>query len=330
MRPDRRSGLLRLLLRRLAQAIPVLLLVSLGIFGLMEMAPGDAVDAYAAATGGDAGLVRQLRADWGLDTHWLHRLGLWLLGVVTGDLGWSVGFNRPVAAVIGERLLPTLLLTLTANALALMVGVPLGWLAGRRPGGTADRGVLAVSLIFYALPGFWVGLMLILLFSVKLALFPLGGFETIASPHTGLARVADIARHLVLPAVSLALLYLALYARMLRTGMAEVWRAPFIRTARAKGVSERRIAARHVFRAALLPLVTLAGLQAGALLGGSVVVETVFAIPGLGRLAVEAVTQRDLPLLAGIVLINALLVLTATLLADLAYRRLDPRIGDDG
>jgi len=327
MTPSFKNDLLGILLRRLAQAVPVLLIVAVGTFLLMEAAPGDAVDAYLAKSGGDAGLVAQLRADWGLNQHWTTRLLAYLAGVLTGDFGFSVAFNRPVADVILERAGNTLLLTLGANALALAIGIPLGIFGGKRPGSFKDRAVLSVTLLFYALPGFWVGLMLILAFAVKLAWLPLGGVETIASDLTGLARILDIARHLVLPTLSLCLLYLALYARMMRTGMVEVWRAPFIRTARAKGIAERRIIYRHVVRAALLPVVTLIGLQAGALLGGSVVIESVFAIPGLGRLAFEAVTQRDMPLLMGIVLANTLLVILATLVVDLAYRRLDPRIG---
>ncbi|MFD2263804.1 ABC transporter permease [Lacibacterium aquatile] len=315
------------LLHRLAQAVPVLLIVAVGTFLLMEAAPGDAVDAYLAKTGGDAGLVAQLRADWGLNRHWTTRLLAYLGGILTGDFGFSVAFNRPVVDVILERAGNTLLLTLGANALAIAIGVPLGIFAGRRPGSPADRAVLGATLLFYALPGFWVGLMLILGFAVKLAWFPLGGVETIASDLTGVARVLDIARHLVLPTCSLALLYLALYARMMRTGMVEVWRAPFIRTAQAKGIASRRLLMRHVVRAALLPVLTLVGLQAGALLGGSVVIESVFAIPGLGRLAFESVTQRDMPLLMGIVLANTLLVILASLAVDIVYRRLDPRIG---
>jgi peptide/nickel transport system permease protein len=327
MTPSFKNDLPGIFLRRLAQAVPVLLIVAVGTFLLMEAAPGDAVDAYLAKSGGDAGLVAQLRADWGLNRHWTTRLIAYLAGVLTGDFGFSVAFNRPVADVILERAGNTLLLTLGANALALAIGIPLGIFGGKRPGSFQDRAVLSVTLLFYALPGFWVGLMLILAFAVKLAWLPLGGVETIASDLTGFARILDIARHLILPTLSLSLLYLALYARMMRTGMVEVWRAPFIRTARAKGIGERRILYRHVVRAALLPVVTLIGLQAGALLGGSVVIESVFAIPGLGRLAFEAVTQRDMPLLMGIVLANTLLVILATLVVDLAYRRLDPRIG---
>lgn len=316
-----------LIRRRLLGAVPVLAIVAIGTFALLESAPGDAVDAYLGTTGGDRGLVDQLRRDWGLDKGPMQRLGLYLAALLRLDLGWSVAFSRPVLDVILERLPNTLLLMGCAVALSFGVGSLLGVIAGSRPGGPADRLLSIGSLALYAIPGFWLGLVLIVLFAVQLRWLPSGGIETIASGREGLARAADIARHLVLPVSALGVLYLALYLRMMRSAMAEVWRQDFARAAFARGLPRRRIVWRHVARNALLPLVTMLGLQAATMLGGSVVIESVFAVPGLGRLAHEAVAQRDTPLLLGIILVGAVMVILVNLVVDVAYAALDPRVG---
>ena len=317
----------RIVARRLRNAVPVLAIVAIGSFGLLELAPGDAVDAYLVSGGGDAGLVAQLRQQWGLDRGFGARLGAYLLSLLTLDLGWSVAFSRPVREVVLDRMGHTLLLMSTAIALSFSAGTLLGVAAGARPRSLRDRLLSLLSLALYAVPGFWLGLMLIVLFAVKLAWFPLGGVASIAGePLSGWALVRDRAWHLVLPACSLGLVYLALYLRLMRAGMVEAWRSDYVRTARAKGLPRPRIVWRHVARNALLPVVTMLGLQAAAMLGGSVVVESVFAIPGLGRLAFEAVRQRDVPLLLGIILSGTVLVIVVNLLVDLAYARLDPRV----
>lgn len=324
--PPVRHPALRLVRRRLAQAPLVLLIVLAGAFLLLEAAPGDAVDAYLAGLGGDAGLVHELRARWGLDRAAPTRFLLYLAGLATGDLGWSVAFDRPVAALVLERLPVTLALTGAASALAFGLGTGLGVLAGARPGGPVDRLVSALALLLNAMPGFWLGLLLALLFAVRLRWLPLAGMETIGAGHTGLALLLDRARHLVLPATTLGLVYAALYLRLMRAGMVEAWRSDHVRAARAKGLPRRRLVVRHVARGALLPVVTMLGLQSATLLGGSVVIESVFAVPGFGRLALEAVVQRDLPLMLGILVVSALLVMLVNLLVDLLYARLDPRV----
>ncbi|MGE0503493.1 MAG: ABC transporter permease [Rhizobiaceae bacterium] len=317
-----------LLRRRLIAAIPVLLIVAVGAFLLLELAEGDAVDAYLAESGGgDPALIAELRRQWGLDGSPLARLWIFLSSVITGDLGWSVLFNRPVLDVILERLPNTLLLMGSATALAFALGSALGIVAGSRPGSGADRALSIASLALYAIPSFWLGLVLIVVFSVELRWLPLGGIETIASGKAGLDRALDIARHLVLPVLALGLIYFALYLRVMRAGMTEVWRSDFVLAARARGIPRRRIVLRHVARNALLPLVTMLGLQSATMLGGSVVVESVFAIPGLGRLAQEAVAARDTPLLLGVVLASAVMVILVNLLVDIAYALLDPRVG---
>ncbi|RWQ45412.1 MAG: ABC transporter permease [Mesorhizobium sp.] len=318
---------LLLLRRRLVGSVFVLLIVVIGTFLLLEAAPGDAVDAYIASTGGDAGMIELLRHRWGLDQSALTRLATYLWALLHLDLGQSVTFSRPIRDVILERLPNTLLLMGSATALSFGLGSALGIYAGARPGGFRDRLLSIGSLALYAVPGFWLGLVLIIVFAVDLRWFPIGGIESIASGKTGLDRAADIARHLVLPVSALGFIYLALYLRMMRAGMAEVWRQDFVLAARAKGLSRRRIVLAHVARNALLPLVTMLGLQSAQMLGGSVVIESVFSVPGLGRLAQEAVAARDTPLLLGIILVSAVLVIIINLLVDIGYAFLDPRVG---
>ena len=317
-----------LLRRRAISSIPVLLIVVIFTFFLLESASGDAVDAYLGSIGGgDAALRQSLRESYGLDQSMFARLWLYLSSLARFDLGWSVAFNRPVGVLITERLPNTLLLMGSATALSFGIGSALGILAGARPGSVRDRMLSIGSLIVYAIPSFWLGLVLSIAFSVKLRWFPIAGVETIASGKTGFARALDIADHLVLPVGALALIYLALFLRVMRSGMAEAWKLDFVLFARAKGLSRSRIVLRHVARNALLPLVTMLGLQSAAMLGGSVVIESVFAIPGFGRLAQEAVNGRDAPLLMGIVVTSAVLVISVNVLVDLVYAALDPRIG---
>lgn len=319
-----------LIRRRLIAAVPVLLIVVVGAFLLLEASPGDAVDAYVVSIGGDAGLVQELRREWGLDQSATARFATYLQALAQGDLGWSVTFSRPIREVIFERLPTTVLLMGSATALSFGLGSLLGIVAGARPGSFRDRALSIGSLALYAVPGFWLGLVLIVVFSVELRWLPLGGIETIASGRTGLDRTLDIARHLLLPVSALGFIYLALYLRMMRAGMAEVWRMDFVLAARARGVGRRRIVLRHVARNALLPVVTMLGLQSATMLGGSVVIESVFSVPGLGRLAQEAVAARDTPLLLGIILVSAVVVIVVNLAVDIVYALLDPRVGSNG
>jgi peptide/nickel transport system permease protein len=319
---------LRLVGRRAISSIPVLLIVVVGTFFLLESASGDAVDAYLVSIGGgDATMVQQMRESYGLDQSALSRLWLYLSSLVRFDLGWSIAFNRPISGLILERLPNTLYLMGSATALAFAIGTALGIVAGARPASLTDRILSIGSLAIYAIPSFWLGLVLSITFAVQLRWFPTSGIETIASGKEGLDRALDIARHLVLPVSALAMIYLALFLRMMRAGMAEVWQLDFVRAARAKGLSRPRIVLRHVARNALLPLVTMLGLQTASMLGGSVVIESVFAIPGFGRLAQEAVALRDAPLLMGIIVVSALLVIVVNAIVDLIYALLDPRVG---
>ncbi len=319
---------LALALRRLALSLPTLLIILAGLFLLLQFAPGDTVDALVAQMGGgDAAMIEQLRKHYGLDASVPVQLGSYLWRLVRLDLGYSAIYGKPVLDVILERLPATLLLMVSALSFAFTAGMVLGVIAARRVNHWPDTVISTLGLIFYATPSFWFGLMSVVAFSVHLAWLPSGGFETIGASLTGMARVIDTAKYLLLPTLTLGLGFLAIYLRIMRASMLEVLTLDFVRTARAKGLAEYGVVVRHVLRNALLPMVTLIGLQAGTLLGGSVVVESVFALPGLGRLAYESVVQRDLNTLLGIIFISALLVIVINFIVDIAYARLDPRIG---
>jgi peptide/nickel transport system permease protein len=319
--------ILKLAGRRLAASIPTLVLILIGVFLLLQFAPGDTVDAMMAQMGGgDAATARELRHFYGLDLSIPARLGNYLWHLVRLDLGFSSIYGKPVATVILERLPPTILLMTASLSFAFFLGLILGVIAARGVNKWPDTLISTIGLICYATPLFWFGLMAIVVFSIYLQWLPAGGFEDIGTVRLGIWRLIDIARHLVLPTLTLGLIFLAVYLRIMRASMLEVLNLDFVRTARAKGLDETRVVVRHVLRNALLPMVTLIGLQAGTMLGGSVVVESVFSLPGLGRLAYESVVQRDLNTLLGIVFVSALLVIAVNFCVDLIYARLDPRI----
>ncbi len=318
---------LRYVARRIVQAVPILLAIVVINFLLLKLAPGDAVDVLAGEAGSATPeYMAELRAKFGLDQPIPVQLLSYVTSVVSGDFGYSFRHEMPVSELIWNRLGPTLILMVTTIVIAVGVGILLGLLAATGLGTWRDSVISVLALVSYATPLFWVGLMLIVVFSINLGWFPTSGMETIAAFHTGWDRVWDIAHHLVLPAVTLSLFYLALYTRLMRASMLEQSGMDYVVTARAKGVPERRITFRHVLRNAILPVVTMAGVQVSSLIGGSVVVETVFGWPGLGQLAFESLFARDLNLLLGIFLISAILVLAVNLLVDILYTFLDPRI----
>ncbi|MGU9979357.1 ABC transporter permease [Phreatobacter sp. HK31-P] len=317
--------------RRLAASIPTLFLILVGVFLLLQFAPGDTVDAMMAQMGGgDAKTAEDLRRFYGLDMSVTAQLASYLWRLVRFDLGFSAIYGKPVATVIAERLPATILLMTASLSFAFFFGLILGVIAARGVNKWPDTLISTVGLIFYATPSFWFGLMAIVVFSIYLQWLPAGGLEDITTSATGIWRTLDIARHLILPTLTLGLIFLAIYLRIMRASMLEVLNLDFVRTARSKGLDETRIITRHVLRNALLPMVTLIGLQAGTMLGGSVVVESVFSLPGLGRLAYESVVQRDLNTLLGIIFVSALLVITVNFIVDLVYARLDPRITTGG
>jgi peptide/nickel transport system permease protein len=253
----------------------------------------------------------------------------YLEALVTLDLGWSVAANAPVLEAIAVRLPNTVLLMTAAILLSAFLGVALGGFAAMRQGRPEDGIVSGVGLALNSMPNFWVALILIVIFVVGLGWFPLSGMSSIRAPTDPLGRVLDTAWHLVLPVLTLSLTYMALYLRLMRGAMIETRASGWVRAARARGLPQGRIVRGHIARPALIPVVTMLGLQAGTMLGGSVVIETVFAIPGLGSLAYLAVSRRDLLLVAGVVLAGTLMVIVINLLVDISYSRLDPRVGDD-
>jgi peptide/nickel transport system permease protein len=312
----------------LLRALPVLIGIAALNFLLIQLVPGDAADVLAGEAGAASHeFMAELRARFGLDQPLHTRFGLYLWNLLQFDLGHSFRFGLPVTQLLLNHLWPTLLLMLTAISLAFGSGVFFGVLAARLVNRWPDAVISVVALVVYATPVFWFGLMLIVLFSVQLGWLPSGGLETIDAGHTGLRRALDIVRHMVMPVTVLSLFLMALYVRLMRASMLEVSSLDFVTTARAKGLSENEIAYRHVLRNAILPMVTMLGLQIGAMLGGSVLVETVFAWPGLGRLAFTAVFQRDINLLLGLLLMCSCMVILVNVLTDLAYRLIDPRIG---
>jgi peptide/nickel transport system permease protein len=315
------------LLRRVIKAFAVVLAIVVCNFFLIHAAPGDPASVIAGQSGAaDPIFLEQLRRQFGLDRPLHEQLWLYLRGVLTLDLGFSHRQQQPVATLILERLPATLLLTGVAFGMAVSGGVTLGALAAQRVGTWADSLITVLALAFYATPLFWVGLMLVLLFSVQLEWLPSFGMNTVGVELSGPALVLDTAKHLVLPSLTLGLFYLAVYARLTRATMLEVGDQDFVKTARAKGVPEGRILRAHILRNAMLPVITFAGIQAGQLVGGSILVETVFAWPGIGRLAFEALLSRDYPVLLGVFFITSVMVVLFNLATDLLYAVVDPRV----
>lgn len=320
-------GFAQLFASRLVKAAAILIAIVVMNFFLVHAAPGDPAMVMAGEAGAaDEKFVTQLREQFGLDRPLYEQLGTYVGKIVQGDLGFSYRQQRPVWDILAERLPATLVLTLTAFILALAAGVALGTLAAVTVGTWADSAITIVALLAYATPIYWIGLMLSLFFSIQLGWLPAFGYETIGAGYTGLAHVADVAVHLILPVITLALFYMASYARLTRASMLEVRSLDFVKTAKAKGLSQSRIVTRHVLRNAILPVITVAGIQAGQLVGGSILIETVFAWPGIGRLAFEAVLQRDYQVLLGIFLVTSIMVILFNILTDILYGLVDPRI----
>jgi peptide/nickel transport system permease protein len=270
--------------------------------------------------------MAQLRTQYGLDQPLLVQLGVYLGKVVRGDLGYSYFFNLPVSQLILERVPATLLLVIVAVLGSFFIGTALGVLSSRKPNGLLSQTINVLSLVGFAAPVFWMGILLIIMFASVIPIFPISGMRGIESMGKGWFDVVDVLHHLVLPAVTLGLIYLAHYSRLSRAAMLDVLGSDYIRTARAKGLSDGVVLYKHALRNAVLPVITVLGLQFGNVLAGAILVETVFNWPGLGRLAFEAVLRRDYPTILGILVFSSLLVVVMNLLTDLCYRLIDPRI----
>ena len=315
------------MMQRVLWAALLLLAVVVLNFFLLQAAPGDVADTIAQSMGGaDAETMARIRADYGLDLPIWRQLTDYVWGVLHGDLGYSFFFNVPVTDLLLERLPATLLLVITAQLLALAVGVLLGVIAARKPNGPLSHFVTLLALFGYSAPVFWTGIMLLIAFSLMVPLFPVAGMADVTVTGGWWVRALDVAHHLVLPAITLASIFLALYSRLCRASMLEVLGSDYIRTAKAKGLSEGQVVIKHALKNALSPVVTLAGLQFSAIVSGAVLVETVFSWPGLGTLALQSIIARDTPTILGILFFSSLVVVVVNLITDLILRTIDPRI----
>mgnify|MGYP000191505562 CR=1 FL=1 len=320
-------NVLRFIAQRLLQAFLLIAAVVVLNFALVHAAPGDPVETIAGASGGmSEELKAELRASYGLDKPLPVQLGVYLARVVQLDLGYSYFFNLPVSGLIAERIPATLLLVVCSVLWAFLAGTALGVLAARKPNGWLSQAITVLSMVGFAAPVFWSGMMLVILFAAVIPIFPISDMRSVDASGGGWRDVLDVAHHLVLPSVTLGLVYLAQYSRLARASMLEVLGADFIRTACAKGLAERFVLYKHALRNAVLPVITVLGLQFGNVMAGAILVETVFNWPGLGRLAFEAVLRRDYPTVLGVLLFSSVVVLVMNQLTDLAYRLVDPRI----
>ncbi len=324
-------SLWRTILTRIGYGLLLLIAVLILNFILISVAPGDVADSIAGDMGGaDAEVMEEIRARYGLDQPFYVQLWRYVSKVAFLDLGYSYFYNAPVTELILERLPATLLLVFSSQILAITVGVLLGVIAARKPNGILSLIVTFLSLFGFAAPVFWTGILLIIVFVSWIPLFPIGSMRDVTVEGGFFIQTLDIAYHLILPMITLASIYLALYSRLARASMLEVLGTDYVRTARAKGLSEKVVLYKHALKNALGPLVTVAGLQFSAVMSGAVVVETVFNWPGLGTLALQSILARDTPTIMGILFFSSLVVVVVNILTDLTLRWIDPRIRTSG
>lgn len=312
--------MLTFILRRVLQLLPVLILLSILVFLLVHLVPGDVVDVMMGEGNSDPVVEAALRAKYGLDQSLLMQYFMWMQHVVTGDLGTSIATKEPVINMITARFPATLLLAASSAVIAILIAIPAGIVAAMFRNTVIDFMAMGSALVGISVPNFWVGILLVLVFSQMLGLLPSMGY---ASP---LDHPGEALRYLVMPALTLGLAMSANITRLVRAEMIEQMGREYVRTARAKGAPERVVIGFHVLKNAMIPTVTLIGLQIGALLEGAVITETIFAWPGLGKLAVSAVLERDYSLIQGIVLALAVLYIFVNLVVDMSYRVFDPRV----
>jgi len=306
-------------LRRLLSLIVSCFLISVLVFLVMHVIPGDPAQ-IMLGTEADPATLSALRTQLGLDRPLFVQYWAWASGILTGQLGQSLRYHVPISDLIASRLTVTVPLAILAMLIAVMVGLPAGLYAATHRNGPGDYGVIAVSQAGLSIPSFWLGILLMLVFSITLRWLPAGGFVPWNESIVGALR------SLLLPAAALGLIRGAVVARLSRSSLLDVLGRDFVRTARGKGVSERGVIWKHALRNALIPIITVIGMQFAALLAGAIIIENVFYLPGLGRLAFQAIGQRDLPVVQNIVVLVAILVVGMNLIVDLAYAMLDPRI----
>jgi len=327
----------RYIIRRLLAMIPVMFGITLIVFVAMRIVPGDPIVVLFGADVDpvriDQEALRQLRHSYGLDQPIPVQYWTYVTHLASGDFGRSILQHAPVFDLILQRLPATLELAISAMLIAVVIGIPLGVYVAVRKGSRIDRATLLIASFLFAAPGFWIAIMLIILFAVQLHWLPTSGRADLSLydsllviPEQGLAPLLDALKHLILPAITLSLGYTAVFVRLTRSTVLEALREDYVRTARAKGLSERTVRFRHVLRNAMLPLITAGGLYFAQLLGGTVLIEVVFAWPGVGRLGIDALRFFDYALVQGVVVLTALLFSFANLAVDLAYAFVDPRI----
>jgi peptide/nickel transport system permease protein len=317
---------LRFLAQRLIAVVPVLIVVAVIVFVILRLTPGDPAAVIAGNNASSEDIAR-IREQLGLSRPLLVQFGIWASNALHGDLGYSFYQNKSVVALIVQRIEPTVSLAAGTLVLSVLVGVPLGTLAAWRMGGWLDRLLSGFSVAGFSVPVFVVGYVLIYVFSIRLHWLPVQGYGHLFANSGGLGeRLGAWALHLVLPWITLAAIYVALIARVTRASVSEALTEDYIRTARAKGIAERAVLLRHALANAAVPIVTVVGIGVALLIGGVVVTETVFAIPGLGSLTVDAVLNRDFPVVQGVVLFFSVLYVLINLGVDLSYLVLDPRI----
>jgi len=307
-------------IKRILVAVPVLIAISFITFALVTFAPGDAISLMLGSETVNVANVERLRKELGLDLPWYVQYKNYMLNLLRGDLGTSIFSRQPVTRQIMQRFPNTLLLTVSAMLLALLIAIPAGVISAARRNRPADFGAMTFAMLGVAMPNFWLGLILIIVFGLELHWLPIRGMGRL---DTGLWNVVS---HLILPAVTLGTSLAAILTRLTRNAMLDVLGQDFIRTARAKGVRRPRVLIKHALRNAILPVVTTAGLQFGALLGGAIIVETIFSWPGLGLLSISAIRQRDLPVVQGSVLVFTISFMAVTILVDVLYGVINPRI----
>ena len=316
------------LMQRVLYGAVLLLAVIVLNFILIHLAPGDPAQVIAGEMGGATeAILAEIRAQYGLDKPLHVQLLIYLGRMIGGDLGQSFYFNQPVADLIVQRIPATILLVVTALLMSVSVGTLLGVAASRNPSGAFSHFVTVLSLVGYSAPVFWTGIMLLILFASIVPIFPVQGMYTIGAEAGWFEFTLDVLHHLVLPATTLAVVFMAQYSRLSRASMLDVLGSDYIRTARAKGLSENVVVYKHALKNAVLPVVTIAGLQLSQIFAGAVLVETVFNWPGLGQLVFDSILRRDHPTVLGILFFSALIVIVTNFLIDTAYRLLDPRIG---
>jgi len=311
--------------RRLLEIVPIILAAVIINFTLLHTAPGDPA-LILAGERADPEYIKVVREEFGLDKPLIEQLVIYLRNLLAGNLGYSYMYRKPVLAVMAERIPATLLLIITSLSVALVVGTLAGAFAARMYLTRIDTGLSMVSLVLYSMPVFWLAIVLVLVFSFTLKWFPITGMITVGVQMGELERFVDILWHLALPSFSLATYYFGQYFRISRSSVVEVMREDYVTTARAVGFQENKVFTKYALRNAILPVVTMAGLQIGYMFAGAVLTETVYTWPGLGRLILEAILSRDYPLILGSYLIISVVVALATLFTDLTYALIDPRV----